>query len=174
MEETLSFIPLLLVVFLAFMVPIVLSRFKKLRLPIVVGEILAGIIIGPSIFDWVQPHVPVLDLLAEFGFVFLMFISGMEIDFSSLRVKRSPTQQKTAEKRQLSPLMIGGLSFFLTMILSAIGGLQPVHLWLCERYLDGGIDPFYHFSGHRRACAQRTGSQHRTLWTNPDGSCLDR
>ena len=42
MEETLSFIPLLLVVFLAFMVPIVLSRSKRLRLPIVVGEILSG------------------------------------------------------------------------------------------------------------------------------------
>ena len=78
MEETLSFIPLLLVVFLAFIVPIVLSRFKELRLPIVVGEILAGIIIGRSGFGWVQQHDPALDLLAEFGFVFLMFLSGMD------------------------------------------------------------------------------------------------
>ena len=90
MEETLSFLPLLLVVFLAFLVPIVLSRFKKLRLPIVVGEILVGIFIGRSGFGWVQPHDPVLDLLAEFGFVFLMFLSGMEIDFSSLRLRRPP------------------------------------------------------------------------------------
>ena len=122
MEETLSFIPLLLVVLLAFLVPIVLSRFKKLRLPIVVGEILAGIIIGPSILNWVEPHVPVLDLLAEFGFVFLMFLSGMEIDFSSLRIVRTPDQQKAAKKGQLSPLMIGGLSFALTMILSGMVG----------------------------------------------------
>jgi Kef-type K+ transport system membrane component KefB len=122
MEESLSFVPLLLVVFLAFIVPIVLSRFRKLRVPIVVGEILAGIIIGPSIFGWVQPHVPVLDLLAEFGFVFLMFISGMEIDFSNLRVHRASEQQKAAEKSQLSPVMIGSLSFLLTLILSSMVG----------------------------------------------------
>ena len=46
MEESLSFLPLLIVIFLAFLVPIALSRFRKLRLPIVVGEIIAGIIIG--------------------------------------------------------------------------------------------------------------------------------
>ncbi|MFN2151795.1 MAG: cation:proton antiporter, partial [Anaerolineales bacterium] len=113
MEEPRSFVPLLLVVFLAFLVPIVLSRFKKLRLPIVVGEILAGIVIGRSGFGWVAHHDPALDLLAEFGFVFLMFLSGMEIDFSSLRLRRSSAGQKPAEKRQLSPLAIGGLSFLL-------------------------------------------------------------
>ncbi len=48
MEETRTFTPLLLVVFLAFIVPLVLSRFRRLRLPIVVGEILAGIIVGRS------------------------------------------------------------------------------------------------------------------------------
>ena len=115
MEESRSFIPLLLVVLLAFLVPIVLSRFKKLRLPIVVGEIFAGILIGRSGFGWVQHHDPVLDLLAEFGFVFLMFLSGMEIDFSSLRIHRTPRQQKTAKKHPLSPLMIGSLSFGLTL-----------------------------------------------------------
>ena len=90
MEEPRSFIPLLLVVFLAFLVPIALSRFKKLRLPIVVGEIFAGIIIGRSGFGWVEHHDPTLDLLAEFGFVFLMFLSGMEIDFSSLVFGKNP------------------------------------------------------------------------------------
>ena len=45
------FTPLLIIVFLAFIVPIILSRFKQLRLPIVVGEILVGIIIGRSGFQ---------------------------------------------------------------------------------------------------------------------------
>ena len=48
MEETQSFVPLLIVVALAFVVPVILTRFKRLRLPVVVGEILAGIIIGDS------------------------------------------------------------------------------------------------------------------------------
>jgi Kef-type K+ transport system membrane component KefB/Trk K+ transport system NAD-binding subunit len=128
MEETRSFIPLLLVVFLAFLVPIVLSRFKKLRLPIVVGEILAGVVIGRSGFGWVQHHDPTLDLLAEFGFVFLMFLSGMEIDFSSLRLRRPPAEQKTKEKHRLSPLAIGGLNFFLTLVFSSIVGYSLYHL----------------------------------------------
>jgi Kef-type K+ transport system membrane component KefB/Trk K+ transport system NAD-binding subunit len=128
MEETRSFIPLLLVVFLAFLVPIVLSRFKKLRLPIVVGEILVGIIIGRSGFGWVQHHDPALDLLAEFGFVFLMFLSGMEIDFSNLRLHRSQTPQKKIERRQLSPLTIGGLSFGLTMLISGMVGYSLYRL----------------------------------------------
>ena len=42
MEETMSFLPLLIVIFLAFLVPITLSRFQRFRLPIVVGEIIAG------------------------------------------------------------------------------------------------------------------------------------
>lgn len=48
MEDGLSFVPLLIVLLLAFLVPLVLSRFKRLSLPIVVGEILAGILIGRS------------------------------------------------------------------------------------------------------------------------------
>ncbi|MBN1665452.1 MAG: cation:proton antiporter [Anaerolineales bacterium] len=116
MEESRSFIPLLLVVFLAFLVPIALSRFKKLRLPIVVGEILAGIIIGRSGLGWVQAHDPALDLLSEFGFVFLMFLSGMEIDFSSLGFGKK--QKPGRVPQPWGPLSLAGLSFGLTLVTS--------------------------------------------------------
>ena len=119
MDESLSFLPLLIVIFLAFLVPIALSRFKRVQLPIVVGEIIAGIIIGRSGFGWVQHHEVVLDLLAELGFVFLMFLSGMEIDFSNLGLL-TPKQKSTDQP--WSPLKIGGLSFLLTLILSTIIG----------------------------------------------------
>ncbi|NIP32706.1 MAG: sodium:proton antiporter, partial [Aliifodinibius sp.] len=66
MEESITFYPLLIVIFLAFIVPILLSRFKMLRIPIVVGEIIAGIIVGGSVLGVVQQHDPVLDLLSEF------------------------------------------------------------------------------------------------------------
>ncbi len=108
------FTPLLLVVFLAFIVPIFLSRFKQLRLPIVVGEILVGIIIGRSGFQLIPADEPILDFFAEFGFVFLMFLSGMEIDFSSL----SPTDNKkegTQRSGKHSPLRLAVISFLLTL-----------------------------------------------------------
>jgi Kef-type K+ transport system membrane component KefB/Trk K+ transport system NAD-binding subunit len=119
MEETMSFLPLLIVIFLAFLVPIALSRFRKLRLPIVVGEILAGILIGRSGFGWVQHHEVVLDLLAELGFVFLMFLSGMEIDFSSLGLFRG---DKGKADQPWSPLRLAGVSFVLTLLLSTMVG----------------------------------------------------
>ena len=67
--------------------PLLLTRFQRLRLPIVVGEILAGIVVGRSGFGWVTHEDQLLTLLAEFGFVFLMFLAGMEIDFSKLNVE---------------------------------------------------------------------------------------
>jgi Kef-type K+ transport system membrane component KefB len=130
MEETLSFAPLLIVLFLAFVVPMVLSRFKKLRLPIVVGELIAGIIVGRSGFGWVAHHDPVLDLLAEFGFVFLMFLSGMEIDFSSLgTLEPAPEGKRT---KQWGPLQLGFTSFVFTLALSIAIGYGFYHFDLVK------------------------------------------
>ncbi len=107
-----SFIPLLSVVFLAFLVPILLARFR--RMPVVVGEILAGILIGPSVLGWVHTEDPTLDILAEVGFAFLMFLSGLEIDFSILFAASKPGQDK-----KKSPILLAGLSFLITVILAA-------------------------------------------------------
>jgi trk system potassium uptake protein TrkA len=130
MEEVQTFSSLLLVIFLAFLVPLVLSRFKGLRLPIVVGEILVGILIGRSGFGWVQPHDPLLVLLAEFGFVFLMFLSGMEIDFSNLQWISKRDGQ--VEPQRIGPLQIGGVTFALTLILALPIGFLLVWLDLAK------------------------------------------
>src|ERR1700757_1216147 len=85
MDTAHSFLPLLIVVLIAFAVPILLSRLERLSIPIVVGEILAGMLVGRSGLKLVWPDDPLLIILANFGIVFLMFLSGMEIDFQSLR-----------------------------------------------------------------------------------------
>jgi Kef-type K+ transport system membrane component KefB/Trk K+ transport system NAD-binding subunit len=110
-----SFIPLLLVVVLAFLVPVLIARFR--RIPVVVGEILAGIIVGPSLLGLVHGDEPALELLAEIGFAFLMFLSGLEIDFSILFAA-----SKRKRTNGPSSLLLAVLSFVLTLILSlAIG-----------------------------------------------------
>ena len=119
-EEPISFIPLLIVVFLAFLVPLLLGNLRRLRLPIVVGEILAGVLIGRSGLALVPEHVPMLDLIAEFGFVFLMFLSGLEIDFSNLGFF-TPKQKPTG--RRLGPVQIGTATFLITLGLSISIGL---------------------------------------------------
>jgi len=107
------FLPLLSVVFLAFLVPLILARFKKI--PVVVGEILAGILIGPSVLGWVHTDEPTLEFLAEIGFAFLMFLSGLEIDFSLLIAA-----SKQGRSKRIHPLVLAGTSFLLT-VLFAIG-----------------------------------------------------
>ena len=119
--ENLSFASLLIVVALAFVVPLILSRFKSLNLPVVVGEILAGVLVGRSGFGLVHVDDPVLELLAELGFVFLMFLSGMEINFS--RLGQSRAGGSAGGRRQWGPLPLGGLSFVLTLALATGFGL---------------------------------------------------
>lgn len=51
--------------------------FERLRQPAVVGEILAGVIIGPSLLKIVQPS-DVTEALAEIGVIFLLFTVGLE------------------------------------------------------------------------------------------------
>ena len=60
MEHASPFAPLLLITVLAVVVPLIVIRIRPVRLPIVVGEIVAGIIIGKSGFNLVQP-LPTLD-----------------------------------------------------------------------------------------------------------------
>ena len=142
MENNLSFAPLLLVIFLAFLVPLTLARIKRLRLPIVVGEIIAGMIVGRSGLNWVNTSDPILVLLAEFGFVFLMFLSGMEIDFSKIgSLSSMPGQVDPQDGRKTTeavlskiwrPLPLGLMTFCLTFILSAATGLLLVRLGLAR------------------------------------------
>jgi Kef-type K+ transport system membrane component KefB len=51
--------------------------FERLRQPAVVGEILAGVIIGPSLLSWAQPS-DIVSILAEIGVIFLLFTVGLE------------------------------------------------------------------------------------------------
>jgi Kef-type K+ transport system membrane component KefB len=120
MEETQSFVPLLIVVAVAFLVPLVLARLEWLRLPVVVGEILAGIMIGDSGLGLVG-HDPILEILAFLGFAYLMFLSGLEVDFDAL-LPRQGLWQGTWRNRLSNPLGTGVLVFILTLSLATLGG----------------------------------------------------
>jgi Kef-type K+ transport system membrane component KefB len=47
--------------------------------PVVVGELLAGVVIGRSGFGWLDPSEPTVAFLAEVGFAMLMFVAGMHV-----------------------------------------------------------------------------------------------
>ncbi len=70
---------LLLELFLIFAGAKLLAEvFERLRQPAVVGEILAGVLLGPSMLGLIQPN-EVLGGLAEIGVIFLLFTVGLEI-----------------------------------------------------------------------------------------------
>jgi Kef-type K+ transport system membrane component KefB len=58
--------------------------FKRLGQPALIGEILAGVLIGPSLLGWVEPD-EVFQVFAELGVVFLLFWVGLETRLSDMR-----------------------------------------------------------------------------------------
>ena len=79
-----AFDNLLIVVAVAFAAPLVLGFFPGVMLPSVVLEILAGILIGPSVLGIVHVDEAV-SVIALLGLAFLLFLAGLEIDFGRLR-----------------------------------------------------------------------------------------
>ncbi len=55
-----------------------------LRVPAVLGQLLVGVIAGPSLLGWVQVN-PTLDAFANLGVIILMFIAGIETDMQEMR-----------------------------------------------------------------------------------------
>jgi trk system potassium uptake protein TrkA len=122
-HSEISFIPLLMVIALAFLVPILLSRVRSARIPVVVGEIIAGIIVGQSGLGLVEETAD-LQFLSELGFAFLMFLSGLEIDFSNVLSGKGRREDTDKVRRILShPFVIGHILFGLTMIGSGLAAL---------------------------------------------------
>lgn len=57
--------------------------FERLGMPGIVGEILAGVMIGPGVLGWIAPN-QVLSALADLGVMFLLFRVGLEVRSSEL------------------------------------------------------------------------------------------
>ena len=79
-----SFTNLLIIATVAVLAPLLLGLLPALRVPAVVLEIVAGIVLGPSVLGWVHVDLPV-QILALFGLAFLLFLAGLEIDLARLR-----------------------------------------------------------------------------------------
>ena len=81
---TLSFTNLLIVVAVGFAAPLALGFVPRVRLPSIVLEIVAGIVVGPAVLGWVHVDDPVR-VFSTVGLAYLLFLAGLEIDFSRLR-----------------------------------------------------------------------------------------
>ncbi|HSO28027.1 MAG TPA: cation:proton antiporter [Anaerolineales bacterium] len=112
MEAHIDFVPLLLVLFLSFLVPLLMGRVRWL--PVVVGEIFAGVLIGASGFGLVVES-EILTVFSDIGLAFLMFLAGLEIDFDRLFGKRNRGNGPNL-------LLLSFLVYLLTLALALPGG----------------------------------------------------
>lgn len=124
MEASSSIISLLIVIVVAFLAPIIRERLKLTIIPVVVTEIIAGLIIGKSGFNLIGTD-PWLEILSTLGLIFLMFLSGVEIDFTMF-TKKSSSRLKNGNKEPNSFfiasiifIFIFALSYLLAVILAA-------------------------------------------------------
>jgi Kef-type K+ transport system membrane component KefB len=79
--------------------------FERLNQPGIVGQILAGILIGPSVLAWMAPTV-FLNRLADLGVMFLLFRVGMEVKSSDL-IKAGPRASAVALLGVIVPFFAG-------------------------------------------------------------------
>ncbi len=79
-----SFNSVLIIAGVAVLVPAVLGMFPRLPVPGAVLEVVAGILVGPSVLGWVRVDAPV-QVLSDLGLGMLLFLAGLEIDIDELR-----------------------------------------------------------------------------------------
>ena len=86
--------------------------------PVVVGEIAAGMVIGTSGFNWVDPTDPVLTGLAAIGFALLMFVVGTHLPV------RDPRLRTVAVSGSLIAASVAVLAIVAGEIMSHLVGLD--------------------------------------------------
>ena len=127
----------LLHVLLALVIIVIAARvlgamFGLLHQPQVMGEVVAGLLLGPSFLGWLAPLVssqllpqtiaPFLAVIAQIGIILFMFLVGLEMDTGLLR------------QRTRASIAISHASIVVPFLLGA-----SLALWLYPRFAGGGI-----------------------------------
>jgi Kef-type K+ transport system membrane component KefB len=126
----------------AVVAPLVALRLRRLAIPGVVLELVFGMLLGPSVLDWVDPIGLIADF-SNFGLALLMFLAGFEIDLQRMRGRPLALAATTwcgslvIGLAAAIVLFLGGhrhgeLIIGLTLVTTALGTLLPI-------VRDGGV-----------------------------------
>src|SRR6476619_5770761 len=91
-----------------------LAAGRRPLVPVVVGELLAGVVIGRSGFGWLDPSEPTVACMGEIGFAMLMFVAGMHV----------PLRQPGL----ISGVRRGGLGAAIAALLAPAAGIAVAEL----------------------------------------------
>src|SRR6185436_14948060 len=99
---------LLLILVIAGAAPFLCEWIPHIRLPLVVMEIILGILIGPQVLGLASAG-PTIQVFATFGLAFLFFLVGFEIDYQAIRGR---------------PLALAGLGWLASLIICLVAGFS--------------------------------------------------
>ena len=91
-----------------------LAAVPRLAVPVVVGELAAGILIGRTGFDLVDPADPTLELLANIGFALVMFVVGTHVPI------RDSTLRSAVPRAALRAVLVGAVAAALGVLLAHV------------------------------------------------------
>lgn len=113
-----DYLPLLIVIGLAWLIPMTLTLLRIRRLPSVIVEILVGYFAGKYLLVNATPgSMNILEFLGLTGFIFLMFLGGLEIDMDQV-IYSLPKRKARMSKVSGNPVIIAVTIFVLTLILA--------------------------------------------------------
>jgi len=104
----------LAILVLAGLVGPLLALPTKLRVPVVVGELAAGVVLGPTLFDRLDTDNPTFILLANVGFALVMFVAGTHVPV------RDPSLRSALRIGSLRAIGIGVIAVPLGLLLAHV------------------------------------------------------
>jgi Kef-type K+ transport system membrane component KefB len=93
------------------------------HVPVVAGELAAGIVLGPSLTGLIKPADPALSLLADIGFALVMFVAGTQVPIRDARLRPA---LRTGAARALA---VGALAVLTAYGLAAVTGIPHAALY---------------------------------------------
>ncbi|MFN6569174.1 cation:proton antiporter [Dendronalium sp. ChiSLP03b] len=100
-------VPFAILLVVILVVPIL---FERLRLPVFVGLIFSGVVLGPSGWNLFHTESPIFSLLSDIGLIYLVFVAGLEVDIERFRQRK---------KRSLG---FGLFSFSIPIVTGTLAG----------------------------------------------------